>query len=55
MTKFTKKLTKIKEDCDKEVENDTSLTEEEKKELKKKSEEWKEYSAAVTNVLILEV
>ena len=26
-----------------------------KKELKKKSEEWKEYSAAVTNVLILEV
>ena len=28
MTKFTKKLTKIKEDCDKEVENDTSLTEE---------------------------
>ncbi len=39
MTKFTKKLTKIKEDCDKEVENDTSLTEEEKKELKKKNQE----------------
>ena len=26
-----------------------------KKELKKKSEEWKEYSAAVTNVLVMEV
>ena len=26
-----------------------------KKELKKKTEEWKEYSAAVTNVLVMEV